>query len=161
MRVHASVNRKTSHVTDEPRPLPSSQAILARALRVAALAGLVQIVILGAIGWFVAGQPGLFGALLGSALSVVFLGLTALSIIIGNRFINSDFFVVLFFVIVLGTWLLKFIAFIVAALLLRDQPWLNPTVLFISIIAGVLISLIVDVVVVAQSRLPYVSDAKN
>lgn len=148
-------------MTAEPRPLPSSQGVLKRALRVAALAGLVQIVAFGAVGWFVAGMPGLLGAFIGSALSIVFLGLTALSIIIGNRFINSEFFVVLFFVIVLGTWLLKFVAFIVAALLLRDQPWLNATVLFISIIAGVLISLIVDMVVVAKSRMPYVSDVKN
>lgn len=148
-------------VTAEPRPLPASQAVLARALRIAGIAGLLQLTAFGAIGWFVAGVPGFLGAIIGSALSIVFLGLTALSIIIGNRFINNEFFVVLFFVIVLGTWLLKFIAFIVAALMLRDQPWLNATVLFVSIIAGVLISLIIDTVVVAKSRLPYISDAKN
>lgn len=144
----------------EPRPVPASQGILIRALTVAAIVGLVQLVVLGVLGFFLAGLPGLVGALLGSALSVFFLGLTALSIVIANRFIATDFYVVLFFVIVLGTWLLKFIAFIVAALLLRDQPWLNPTVLFLSIIVGVIVSLVVDVVVVAKSRLPYVSDIK-
>lgn len=144
----------------EPRPVPASQVILIRALKVAALVGLAQLVVLGAVGFVFAGLPGLVGALLGSALSVFFLGLTALSIVIANKFIATDFYVVLFFIIVLGTWLLKFIAFIVAALLLRDQPWLNPTVLFLSIIVGVLVSLVVDVVVVAKSRLPYVSDVK-
>jgi hypothetical protein len=144
----------------EPRPVPASQGILIRALTVAAIVGLVQLVVLGVLGFFLAGLPGLVGALLGSALSVFFLGLTALSIVIANRFIATDFYVVLFFVIVLGTWLLKFIAFIVAALLLRDQPWLNATVLFLSIIVGVIVSLVVDVVVVAKSRLPYVSDIK-
>lgn len=144
----------------DERPIPASQAILLRALKVAALVGVVQLVVVGLIGWWIAGQDGLFGALIGSAISVVFLALTALSIVIANRFISSDFFVVLFFVIVLGTWLLKFVLFIVAALLLRDQPWLNPTVLFISIIIGVIVSLVVDVVVVARSRLPYVSDVK-
>lgn len=145
----------------DPRPVPASQTILIRALKIAALVGLVQLIALGAIGYVAAGQPGLVGAVIGSAISVFFLSLTALSIVIANRFISSDFYVVLFFVIVLGTWLVKFVAFIVAALLLRDQPWLNPTVLFISIIVGVLVSLIVDVVVVTKSRLPYVSDAKN
>lgn len=144
----------------EPRPVPASQVILIRALKVAALVGLAQLIVLGAVGFLVAGFPGLVGALLGSAISVIFLGLTALSIVIANRFIATDFYVVLFFIIVLGTWLLKFIAFIAAALLLRDQPWLNPTVLFLSIIVGVLVSLVVDVVVVAKSRLPYVSDVK-
>jgi hypothetical protein len=144
----------------EPRQLPASQPILARALKVAALAGLIQLVVLGTVGFFVAGEPGLVGALLGSAISIVFLGLTALSILIANRFVASDFFIVVFFVIVLGTWLLKFVGFIIAALLLRDQPWLDPTILFISIIIGVLVSLIVDMVVVIKSRLPYVSDLK-
>lgn len=145
----------------DPRPVPASQTILIRALKIAALVGLVQLIALGAIGYVAAGQPGLVGAVIGSAISVFFLSLTSLSIVIANRFISSDFYVVLFFVIVLGTWLVKFVAFIVAALMLRDQPWLNPTVLFISIIVGVLVSLIVDVVVVTKSRLPYVSDAKN
>ena len=142
------------------RTEPSSQPVLARALRVAALVGLAQLVLLSIVGFLVAGMPGLIGAVLGSAISIVFLGLTAASILVGNRFSSSEFFVVLFFVIVLGTWLVKFAAFIIAALLLRDQPWLNPTVLFVSIIVGVLVSLIVDVVVVAKSRLPYASDVK-
>ena len=113
------------------------------------------------IGWLADGQTGLFGALVGTALSIVFLSLTAASIAVANLFIKSDFYVVMFFVVVLGTWLIKFVAFIVAALLLRDQPWLNPTVLFVSIIVGVIISLIIDMVVVAKSRLPYVSDVKK
>lgn len=142
------------------RAVPASQPVLARALRVAAMVGIAQLVLLSIVGFLVAGMPGLIGAVLGSAISIVFLGLTAASILIGNRFSGSDFFVVLFFVIVLGTWLVKFAAFIVAALLLRDQPWLNPTVLFVSIIVGVLVSLVVDMVVVAKSRLPYASDVK-
>jgi len=144
----------------EPRQLPASQAVLARALKVAAIAGLVQLAVLGTIGFLIAGEPGLVGALLGSAISIVFLGLTAASIVIANRFVASDFFIIVFFVIVLGTWLLKFVGFIIAALLLRDQPWLDPTILFLSIIVGVLVSLIVDVVVVVKSRLPYASDVK-
>lgn len=125
------------------------------------IAGFAQLVVMSIIGWLADGQTGLFGALVGTALSIVFLSLTAASIAVANLFIKSDFYVVMFFVVVLGTWLIKFVAFIVAALLLRDQPWLNPTVLFVSIIVGVIISLIIDMVVVAKSRLPYVSDVKK
>ncbi len=143
------------------RELPSSQPILLRAVRVGVIAGFAQLVVMSIIGWLADGQTGLFGALVGTALSIVFLSLTAASIAVANLFIKSDFYVVMFFVVVLGTWLIKFVAFIVAALLLRDQPWLNPTVLFVSIIVGVIISLIIDMVVVAKSRLPYVSDVKK
>ncbi len=58
----------------------------------------------------------------------------------------------------LGGWLLKLVVFIVLVLVLRDAPWLNGTVLFLSLVAGVLASLVVDVLVVARSRLPYASD---
>lgn len=140
--------------------LPTSQPILIRALKISAIAGALQLLVFGAVGWVLDGSEGLAGALIGSAISILFLALTALSIVIANRFIGSEFFVVLFFVVVLGTWLLKFAGFIVAALLLRDQPWLNPTILFLSIIIGVIVSLTLDVFVVAKSRLPYVTDVK-
>lgn len=151
----------TEHqVSREERSVPSSQPILVRVVKFSLIAALVQTLVLSTIGWLVADSEGLFGALIGSALSAVFLLLTALSIIFANKLVSHDLFVVWFFLIVMGTWLLKFVAFIIAALLLRDQPWLNPVVLFVSIIVGVVISLTVDVFVVAKSRLPYVSDAK-
>jgi hypothetical protein len=41
---------------------------------------------------------------------------------------------------------------------LRGQPWISPVILFISIVAGVVGSLLVDVIVVARGRVPYASD---
>jgi hypothetical protein len=91
-------------------------------------------------------------------MAAVFLSITALSILIANRFIGSDLFVGLFFGIVLGGWIVKFVLFLVLAILLRDQPWINPVVLFLSLIAGVIGSLVVDMIVVFRSRIPYASD---
>ena len=42
--------------------------------------------------------------------------------------------------------------------MLKDQSWINPVVLFLSLIAGVIGSLVVDVMVMLKSRMPYVSD---
>jgi hypothetical protein len=44
--------------------------------------------------------------------------------------------------------------------LLRAADWLNPMVLFLSLVAGVMASLVVDVLVVARSRMPYASDVE-
>jgi hypothetical protein len=88
------------------------------------------------------------------------MGITAASILFANRFASSDVFVGAFFGIVLGGWLLKFIVFIVLVVVLRDADWLNPTVLFLSLVAGVIASLVVDVLVVAKSRMPYASDVE-
>lgn len=145
---------------NEPQT-PSSQPVLLRALKWGAIATAALLVVCGGIGYLVAGQPGLVGGVLGAAFAGFFLGLTVGSIAFANRFIASPIFVALFFAIVLGTWIFKFIIFIVLALTLRDQPWLDPKVLFLSLVAGVLVSLVIDVLVVTKSRMPYVSDLQR
>jgi hypothetical protein len=42
--------------------------------------------------------------------------------------------------------------------LLRDQPWVDTKVLFLTLIVGIVGSLVVDVVVVSRTRIPTVSD---
>ncbi|UOE44603.1 hypothetical protein [Agromyces larvae] len=149
----------------EPTPTPAdrtptSNPVLRRALLWGALLAGVILVVAGILGLVFAGVEGLVSAVIGTLIAVVFMGITAASILLANRFSNSDLFVGVFFGIVLGGWLAKFVVFIVLVLVLRDVDWLNGTVLFLSIVAGVLASLVVDVLVVARSRLPYASDVQ-
>lgn len=148
----------TADGAGEERRMPSSQPILLKALKWGVVASIALIIAFAAIGWWVAGQPGLIGGAMGAGFAGIFLAMTIGSITFANRFIGSDFYVMAFFGIVMGTWLLKFIAFMVAAVLLKDQPWLDPTILFIGVISGVIVSLIIDVVIVSKSRLPVISD---
>lgn len=149
----------------DPRPdhaarTPSSNVVLRRALVWGAVLAGVLLVVSGVLGFVFAGVEGLVSALVGTLMAVVFMGITAASILLANRFAGSDVFVGVFFGIVLGGWLLKFILFIVLVVVLRSADWLNPMVLFLSLVAGVLASLVVDVLVVARSRMPYVSDVE-
>jgi membrane-bound metal-dependent hydrolase YbcI (DUF457 family) len=57
---------------------------------------------------------------------------------------------------VAGGWLLKLVVFIVAVLLLRDQSWLDPKILFFGLVAGIIVSLVIDTLVVVKARVPYV-----
>lgn len=139
--------------------MPTSQPILLRALRWGIITTVVLIVLFAGIGWFAAGSRGLVGGVLGAAIGGVLLGITVGSIAFANRYIESPSYMVIFFGIVLGSWLVKFVGFIVAAVLLRDQPWLDPTIMFFGIISGVLVSVVSDVLVISRSRVPYVSDA--
>ena len=139
---------------------PTSNPVLRRALAWGGLLAAIILVVSAVLGLVFAGLPGLFGALVGTIMAVVFMGITAASILAANRFASSDLFVGAFFGIVLGGWILKFIVFIVLVVVLRDAEWLNPTVLFLSIVAGVIASLVVDVLVVARSRIPYASDVE-
>lgn len=108
------------------------------------------------LGFVFAGPRGLLSGIIGTAMAFVFLAVTAGSIILANRIAKSDIVNPAFFAIVLGGWLVKFVVFLVLVFLLKDQPWIDNVVLFLSIIAGVVGSLVVDVVVVARSRMPYV-----
>jgi hypothetical protein len=135
------------------RVVPSSVPVLKRTLFFGFLFAVAIAVVGGLIGYLVAGPIAAWSAVMGAAMAAVFLGITAASMLWAVRY---D--IVGFFAIVLGAWLLKFVAFIAAAILLRDQPWINPTALFLSLIAGVISSLVVDVVVVMKTRIPYVSD---
>lgn len=114
----------------------------------------IVVVVGGSIaGYLAAGWTGVTSALIGTAMAVVFLAITALSILLASRFGIGGFFG-----IVMGAWLLKFVLFLVLIFLLKDQPWIQPTVLFLCVVVAVVGTLVVDVVVIAKSRMPYVSD---
>lgn len=140
-----------------PSPI-SSTPILRRTLIWSAVATVVLAIVAGGIGFLVAQGEGLVSGLLGVVLAAVFLSITGLSILIANRWYGDPLYVQLFFAIVLGGWLLKLGVFVVVMILLAGQPWLQPMVFFLSIVAGVLMSLVIDVVVLTQMRLPNVSD---
>ncbi len=136
----------------------SAVPVLKRILAWGGILALAIAIIGGLLGYLAAGAPGLVSALVGTGMAIVFMGITAGSILLALRLSQGPASLALFFAVVMVGWLLKFIAFFVLVVLLKDQPWLNPTVLFLSIVAGVVGSLVVDLVVIAKSRLPYASD---
>ncbi len=135
--------------------VPSSVPVLRRTLKWGWIAAGILAVIAALVGFAIAGGVGALSGVLGAVFAAVFLGITAASILIAVRF---D--IVAFFGIVLGAWLLKFVVFIVSALLLKNQPWISAPILFLTMIVGVIVSLVIDVVVVAKSRMPYASDVR-
>lgn len=137
---------------------PTSQPLLRRALILSGAASVVLALLSGTVGFLIAGVEGLVSALTGTLLALIFMGITALSIMVANRYTTSEFAVVIFYALVLGSWLLKFVVFIITALVLREQPWIEPKVFFVALIVGVIVSLVIDVLVVVRSRMPYVSD---
>jgi drug/metabolite transporter (DMT)-like permease len=134
--------------------------ILTRALRYGIIVAIAVGVVAGVIGVLVAGVPGLVSGLLGAALAAVFLGLTAVSMLVGGRLAKGDGTNPVFYGVVLGALVLKLIVFLVLALSLRGQTWLSPGVFAFSAIAAVLGSLIGDMVAYARARVPYASDVR-
>ncbi|MCD2499845.1 MULTISPECIES: hypothetical protein [Microbacterium] len=137
----------------------ASNPVLRRVLTVAGIVTAVLAVAGAVIGFAVSGTSGLFSALVGVVLAALFLGITGASILIANRWNGDPLYPTLFFSIVLGGWVIKFVIFIVALFLLRGAPWLDSMVFFIALVVSILATLVVDVIVMMKMRIPYVSDA--
>jgi hypothetical protein len=112
------------------------------------------------VGFLVAGTDGLWSALAGVLIAALFLAITAASILIANRWFGDALYVPIFFGIVLGGWILKFVVFLIALFVLRDQPWIVGPVFFVALVASVLASLAIDVVALLRMRVPHVSDVE-
>jgi len=133
-----------------------SSAILGRAIAYGAILTVSIAVVGSVIGYLVAESSGLISALIGAGLTALFMALTAGSIVVASRATQGDPSSTLFFAIVLGAWLMKFIVFIAILVILRSQPFLEPVVFFFSMLAAVLGSLIVDVLAFVRARESYV-----
>jgi hypothetical protein len=130
--------------------------MLKRALIYGSILAAAIAVVGSLIGFLVDGIPGLLGALVGAAMTAVFLGLTAGTILLASHVAKGELFSPAFFGIVMGGWLLKLLVFLGLVVLLAGQDFLNPVVMFVTIVVAVLGSLAVDVLAFTRTRVPYV-----
>jgi len=128
------------------------QTVLAKVLKLGSLL-IGSIAIIGsAIGFLAVGLPGLLGAVAGSGIALLFVTLTALSVLFGSKLSLGGFYAV-----VLGGWLLKMVLFMFGVALLSRIEGLNGVALFVTLVASILGSLAVDGYVVTTSKIPVVS----
>lgn len=147
-------------MTAADRPRTSAAPALRLSLVYGASLSVAIAVVGSVVGALVAELPGLLSGLIGAGMGFVFLAVTAGSILLADRVTKGDLLSPAYFGIVLGAWLLKFALFLVLVFTLRDAPFVEPTVLFITLVVAVLGGLVVDLVAVARARVPYVSDAR-
>jgi hypothetical protein len=102
-------------------------------------------------GYFVECANGVVSALIGSALAFVFGALTVISMLVGRRLSLAGFFGV-----VMGGWLVKLIGFALLARALQGAEFINGPVLFLTLVAAILGSLVIDSIAVLSARIPVV-----
>lgn len=127
----------------------SSTQVFAKALKLSALLVVSVAVICSIIGFLVVGVDGLWTALIGSAIALVFTSLTVLSVLFGARLPLGGFYG-----LVLGGWLLKIVLFAVLMAALQRIDFIHGPTLFFAIVLSVLGSLGIDSWVVLRSRIP-------
>ncbi|HEX4442668.1 MAG TPA: hypothetical protein VHZ81_03775 [Galbitalea sp.] len=136
--------------------MSDNTTVIRRAIRYGIVLTVAVLVIGGIVGYLVGGIPGLVSALVGTALTAVFMGLTAVSFVVASRVAKLPEGIGVYYGIILGTFLLKLIVFLVLVFSFRGASWLNPTVFGFTVIAAVLGTLVVDGLAVARTRVPYV-----
>jgi hypothetical protein len=140
--------------------MASAVELAAKALRTALVLGggatLAIAVIGGVIGYSIAGTTGFVSALVGAAMAFVFMGITAGSILVGQRLSGGSIASASFFVTVLGAWLLKFVLFLVTAFWIKNSGLFDIPVAFGCVIAAVIAALASDVIAVSRARVPVV-----
>jgi hypothetical protein len=131
----------------------TGRTVLTRALVGGVIVSVAIGVVAGLAGLLVAGVGGLASGLIGAAFAFVFLGLTVAGLMLFSRLLTNANPVPAL-VVVLASWLAKVVLFVLAMVALGGQPWVQPMVLFLALVAGVLAFLVLDVVVVARARIP-------
>ena len=133
------------------KPSTSAEQLFKNVLgQTALLTGLIAS--LGSLaGYFVEGMNGVVSALIGAGLAFVFGALTVVSMIIGRKLSLAGFFGV-----VMGGWLIKLIGFALLARSLQGAEFINGPVLFLTLVAAILGSLVIDSIAVLSARIPVV-----
>jgi hypothetical protein len=133
------------------KPSTSAEQLFKNVLgQTALLTGLIAS--LGSMaGFFVEGMNGVVSALIGAGLAFAFGALTVVSMIIGRKLSLAGFFGV-----VMGGWLIKLIGFALLARSLQGAEFINGPVLFLTLVAAILGSLVIDSIAVLSARIPVV-----
>jgi hypothetical protein len=133
------------------KPSTSAEQLFRNVLgQTALLTGLIAS--LGSLaGFFVEGMNGVVSALIGAGLAFAFGALTVVSMIIGRKLSLAGFFGV-----VMGGWLIKLIGFALLARSLQGADFINGPVLFLTLVAAILGSLVIDSIAVLSARIPVV-----
>ena len=120
--------------------------------------GGAALVVAAVVGYLVAQGPGLWSGVVGALVGVIFPALTAVSILVANRWYGTPIFLQVFFGIVMGAWILKFVLVIVLLLVLSGMDWVVPLVFYFSLLGTAVASLVVDLVVMRSVRMPAASE---
>jgi len=107
----------------------------------------------GVIGFLIASAAGLISALIGAAMALLFVSMTALSVWLGGKLSLGGFFGV-----VLGGWIFKLLLFIGLVLALKGAAFIVGPILFVCIVVSVVGSLALDAIAVLKTRIPTVGN---
>ncbi|MFC8731967.1 hypothetical protein ACFT5B_05860 [Luteimicrobium sp. NPDC057192] len=143
--------------TPAPKPVrkvvssEAATALFRRALR-DVLVFLAAVTVVGVVvGAIFAGTKGVWGALLGAAVALVFSGTT-----VWSMWRSSHSSPAAMLGIVAGSWLAKMVVLVVALVALQGQDFYSKPVFLVVVLVGVFGSVALDTINYQRARIPYV-----
>ena len=131
-------------------PPTATEAVFRQSLRdMLVLLGILTVVGV-VVGYLVDGTAGVWGALIGVGIALIFSGTTVVSVLRTARSAPTTMMAV-----IMGAWLGKLIVVIVVLVILKQFDFYNPQVLFLVSIAGVIGSAVLDARAVQRGRVGY------
>lgn len=137
--------------TNQPASVPVMKRVLRWSLALTAAIAVVG----GIVGWFVAGWAGVWSAVVAALLAMLFTGVTVVSVILAARFDA-----VMFMGIILGAWILKLLVFLGVLAIVKQLDFTQDWMLWSCMVVAIIGHLVIDLLVVASSRLGSMSDIK-
>lgn len=132
-------------------PAPSAAEGAFRAALRDVLIFLAALAVVGAVvGYFAAGMPGVWSALMGAGVVLIFSGTTVVSMLTTA---NAD--ATKFAGTVAGLWLAKFVVVVAIILVLRPHDFYSKPVFGIIVIIGAIGAIALDMRAVQRARVPY------
>lgn len=125
--------------------------LFASILRRMLIVTLVITVIAAGLGWLLADSIGLWGALIGGGIGLLFCGTTVVSMVVAEG--KSPQFLA---IVVLGSWLVKMLVIIIALAVLRNMTFYDRYVLAATLGAIVISSLTIEMLAIKSARIPLV-----
>ncbi|WP_198037147.1 hypothetical protein [Nocardia sp. BMG51109] len=143
-------NQEPEQHSQEAHPETADSALRA-ALRYG-VAGLIALVVVGAVlGSIFAGLPGLWGALIGSAIGGFFILTTAALVLFSARLESGTQGMVM-----LGGWVAKLLIVMVVVAALKQFDFYSPGTLFLTVVGALLIVLGAETYGLLRQRVPVV-----
>ncbi|WP_405166979.1 hypothetical protein OG203_18880 [Nocardia sp. NBC_01499] len=135
-----------------PTPVPGPDAPLKAALRYGLIGLGVLVVLSVAIGAAAAGTPGLWGALIGSAIGGGFILTTAAVVLFGAKLPPSTAGMVM-----LASWVGKMLVGLLVIAILNQFDFYDRMVLFLTVVGALVIVLGAETYGVVRQKVPYVT----
>ncbi len=146
----ADSSGRTAGPVHDARPSAAAE-VFRTALRSMLRLLVLLLVVGGAAGWFTSGLPGVWGALIGVGITLVFSGTTVVAMLR-----TAEATATTTAAVVMGSWLAKMIVVIVVLAVIRDQTFYDRAVLAAVLAVGVVGSALLDYRAVLRGRVPYV-----